>query len=85
MPFQLHVLSVNRNDSTYFAHSQGSCEDPLRKLIRKSCYPGPAPVGSRDSLGRTALAKRIAQQRDQRLDMTGLHGKLIKFMTPNLL
>ena len=38
MPFQLHVLSVNRNDSTYFAHSQGSCEDPLRKLIRKSWF-----------------------------------------------
>ena len=35
--FQLHVLSVNRNGNTYFAHSQGSCEDPLRKLIRKSC------------------------------------------------
>ena len=48
-------------------------------------YQGPAPVGARDSLGRTALAKRIAQQRDQRLDMTGLHGKLIKFVTPNLL
>ena len=46
---------------------------------------GPALVGSRDSLRRTALAKRIAQQRVQRLDMTGLHGKLIKFVTPNLL
>ena len=48
-------------------------------------YQGPAPVGARDSLGRMALAKRIAQQRDQRLDLTGLRGKLIKFMTPNLL
>ena len=38
LAFQLHVLSVNRNDNTYFAHSQGSCEDPLRKLMRrKSC------------------------------------------------
>ena len=27
-------------------------------------YQGPAPVGSRDSLGRTALVKRIAKQRD---------------------
>ena len=48
-------------------------------------YWGPAPVGSRDSLGRTTLAKRIAKQRDQRLDITGLRGKLIKFVTPNLL
>ena len=48
-------------------------------------YQGPAPVGARDSLGRMALAKRIAQQRDQRLDLTGLHGRLIKFVTQNLL
>ena len=53
--------------------------------IKKSW--GPAPVGSRDSLGRTTLAiKRIDKRRKtQRLDLTGLHGKLIKFVTPNLL
>ena len=50
-------------------------------------YRGPAPVRSRDSLGRTALAiKRIDKRRKtQRLDLTGLRGKLIKFVTPNLL
>ena len=31
----------------------------------KSDYRGPAPVGSRDSLGRTALAKRIEIERDK--------------------
>ena len=31
---------------------------------REANYWGPAPVGSRDSLGRTALLKRIAKQRD---------------------
>ena len=31
---------------------------------REANYWGPAPVGSRDSLGRTALSKRIAKQRD---------------------
>ena len=48
---------------------------------------GPAPVGSRDSLGRTALViKRIDKRRKtERLDLTHLHGKLIKFVTPNLL
>ena len=53
--------------------------------IKKS--RGPAPVGSRDSLRRTALAiKRIDKRRKtQRLDLTGLCGKLIKFVTPNLL
>ena len=50
-------------------------------------YRGPAPVRSRDSLGRTALViKRIDKRRKtERLDLTHLHGKLIKFVTPNLL
>ena len=47
-------------------------------------YRGPAPVGSRDSLGRTALAKRIAQQRDQRHELIGLHRKPIKPVTSGL-
>ena len=42
-------------------------------------YWGPAPVGSRGSLGRTALAKRIdKKKKTQRFDLTGLRGKLIK-------
>ena len=55
--------------------------------LRYVLYRGPAPVGSRDSLGRTALAiKRIVKRRKtQRLDLTGLCGKLIKFVTTNLL
>ena len=62
------------------------CPPPgdLRYPRIEPCW-GPAPVGSRDSLGRTALAKRITQQRNQRLDLTSLHGKLIKFVTLNLL
>ena len=53
----------------------------LRALVM---YQGPAPVGSRDSLGRTALAKRIAQQRDQRHELIGLHRKPIKPVTSGL-
>ena len=49
-------------------------------------YQGPAPVGSRDSLRRMALAIRIAKQRFIRCSIiTGLRGKSIKFVTPNLL
>jgi len=39
---------------------------------------GPAPVGSRDSLRRTALAIRIVKpERFYRLIITGLHGNSI--------
>ena len=50
-------------------------------------YRGPAPVESRDILRRMALAiERIDKRRKrQRVDLTGLHGKLIKFVTTNLL
>ena len=58
-----------------------------RKPRNKPTYWGPAPVGSRDILRRTALAiGRIDKRRKtERLDLTHLHGKLIKFVTPNLL
>ena len=50
-------------------------------------YQGPASVGSRDSLRRTALEIRIAKaKRFIRCSIiTGLHGKSIRFVTPNLL
>ena len=49
-------------------------------------YQGPALVGSRDSLRMMALAIRIAKQRFSRCSIiTGLRGKSIKFVTPNLL
>ena len=52
--------------------------------IKKS--RGPAPVGSRDSLRRTALAKKIdKRKKTQTFDLTGLRGKLIKPVTPGLL
>ena len=48
-------------------------------------YWGPAPVGSRDSLGRTALAKKIdKRKKTQTFDLTGLCGKIIKPVTPGL-
>ena len=57
------------------------------KAFTKTSYRGLVQVGSRDSLRRMALAiKRIDKRRKtQRLDLTGLCGKLIKFVTPNLL
>ena len=50
-------------------------------------YRGPAPVESRDILRGTALViERIHKRRKrQRLDLTDLRGKLIKFVTLNLL
>ena len=48
-------------------------------------YWGPAPVGSRDSLRRTALAKKIdKRKKTQTFDLTGLRGKLIKPVTQGL-
>ena len=48
-------------------------------------YWGPAPVGSRDSLRRTAVAKKIDnRKKTQTFDLTGLHGKLLKPVTPGL-
>ena len=52
-----------------------------------TAYRGPALVGSGDILRMTVLAiERIDKRGEtQRLDLTGLHGKPIKFVTPNLL
>ena len=49
-------------------------------------YQGPAPGGSRDILRMTALAiERIDKGERQKLDLTGLRGKPIKFMTLSFL
>ena len=49
-------------------------------------YWGPALVGSRDILRMTPLAiEKIDKGERQRLDLTGLRGKLIKPVTPGLL
>ena len=56
------------------------------EVQKKKVYWGPAPVGSRDSLRMMALVIRIAKQRFIRCSIiTGLRGKSIKFVTPNLL
>ena len=51
-----------------------------------SDYWGSALVGSRDIFWKTTLAiERIDKRERQRLDLTGLRGKLINFVTPNFL